>query len=763
MPARPAPPLSAVFVATLGALALALTLIAALSAERSLGMPFPAFFMDPFGNFSEVALPRWDTRLLLSHQIGYPDRVLRVAGQAAPPGAAPAEFLQRALPTAPPSVSVLFSRRGVPLTLTLPCYRLGRVEQGVFFGLYTLAGWILLWSGLVVRLASERRAGAAAYGALCAACFLFLVCFLDYHSQALLAPLFSLSTALVPLAFAALACAFPEPPRWPQRAQRRIYGGALLGVGALTAVLLYGWVRDRALANLLQRGISFAAPLFLLTLPIAVTARLARARGRARAELRAAAAGLLLAPLLGAVTYVVFLPAFHLLVPLFLAVLVLALGHALCRHNILHTRAVLTRGMLRFPLLVLGLATALAVSIGLSQVPWLLAPLLGLIACAAIAWGGERALQRLLFPAASRFRPTIERLGDRLAGEAHNPGLRRAIEAVVRDFLPGAEVQVLPLTEALQGAALPADADARLRAGEALWTEEAPWLRHYLCPMRSLGELRAVLRVGGKQQGALFTSADLELITTVADLGGLALHNVAARDELTALRRLQVEATRVDKTLALASVGAELSHEIAYPLSFLRFVLRKTERGTALSPRESDACLAEIARLQRMLGELRRLKLPALHTQPLSLQPVVRSAVELVQELLAERQLRLHDLRGEHRLRADPDGLLQVLANLLRNAAQAAPIGGEIGVGARREGGGLAVEVWDSGPGIPDAVKDTLYNPWVSTREDGAGMGLSITQRIVRAHGFRIENERRAERTVFIVHVPAEHCLEDPS
>jgi len=84
---------------------------------------------------------------------------------------------------------------------------------------------------------------------------------------------------------------------------------------------------------------------------------------------------------------------------------------------------------------------------------------------------------------------------------------------------------------------------------------------------------------------------------------------------------------------------------------------------------------------------------------------------------------------------SDPDGLRQVLQNLISNAATATPDGGEIGIGSRVEGGRLLLSVIDSGPGIPAKDIEKIFEPLYTTRPDGLGLGLTISRSIVERLG----------------------------
>jgi len=109
---------------------------------------------------------------------------------------------------------------------------------------------------------------------------------------------------------------------------------------------------------------------------------------------------------------------------------------------------------------------------------------------------------------------------------------------------------------------------------------------------------------------------------------------------------------------------------------------------------------------------------------------------------------------------ADPEQLKEVLVNLLLNACDAMVGGGVITI--RESKGQVAsvgpvafVSLSDTGPGIPASVQDKIFQPFFSTKEEGAGLGLSIASRIVQEHGGWIDlQSREGEGTTFIITLP---------
>jgi signal transduction histidine kinase len=95
------------------------------------------------------------------------------------------------------------------------------------------------------------------------------------------------------------------------------------------------------------------------------------------------------------------------------------------------------------------------------------------------------------------------------------------------------------------------------------------------------------------------------------------------------------------------------------------------------------------------------------------------------------------DCPADLKATADPDMLKRALLNLILNALDALPTGGDLTVTACQTGAGLEIEIADSGPGVPTAILDRLFEPFFTTKGSGTGLGLAIVERIAAAHGGR--------------------------
>jgi signal transduction histidine kinase len=216
-----------------------------------------------------------------------------------------------------------------------------------------------------------------------------------------------------------------------------------------------------------------------------------------------------------------------------------------------------------------------------------------------------------------------------------------------------------------------------------------------------------------------------------------------------------------EKLSAIGELAAKLAHEVLNPLAGMKAAVQLLARQAAQTPTGAatlETCEALNREISRVEGLLRRLMTFARPLSPrvelVSVDAIIDSALNATGPILRDLKVAV-DRRSDPGLppiEADPALLTQVLVNLLTNAAQAmAPAGGPIEVDARRTvvlgRDEVAIQVSDHGPGIPaDAVPD-LFKPFFTTKRDGHGLGLAVSQNIVLEHGGKIvgTNRKREE------------------
>jgi two-component system, sporulation sensor kinase E len=271
--------------------------------------------------------------------------------------------------------------------------------------------------------------------------------------------------------------------------------------------------------------------------------------------------------------------------------------------------------------------------------------------------------------------------------------------------------------------------------------------------------------------------------------GGVAL----ILHDVTEARQKTFEAVESERVQALTLLAASVAHEIGNPLNALHIHLQLMERqlkklraaarrgaeagGPAARPRSQlPAGESEIAdaaeKLDQYLavakGEINRLDyivtqfLQAIRPAPLqlklaSLNEVVAKTLELLQPELDNRGVTVKTklARSLPAAPLDPTQVQQALVNLVKNAMQAMTRGGTLTVQTGESMDGVWVSVADTGGGIPPDQANRIFEPFYTTKKKGTGLGLMIVQRIVRAHGGRIELESHVGRgTTFRLWLP---------
>ncbi|GAB4145162.1 MAG: hypothetical protein Fur0037_13030 [Planctomycetota bacterium] len=167
----------------------------------------------------------------------------------------------------------------------------------------------------------------------------------------------------------------------------------------------------------------------------------------------------------------------------------------------------------------------------------------------------------------------------------------------------------------------------------------------------------------------------------------------------------------------------------------------------------------EVRRLQHILDEfLAFARAPEPRLGPLDVNEKLRRLVEFLTPEIEEEGLvlRFYADPGIGLVEADWDHLQAAVVNLVRNAREATPRGGQILIDTSREGQEIRIRVTDTGPGIPEEARGSILEPYFSTKKGGTGLGLPTVRRIAEEHGGRLTFETEPGRgTQFTLHLRA--------
>jgi signal transduction histidine kinase/uncharacterized protein YigA (DUF484 family) len=253
---------------------------------------------------------------------------------------------------------------------------------------------------------------------------------------------------------------------------------------------------------------------------------------------------------------------------------------------------------------------------------------------------------------------------------------------------------------------------------------------------RCIGAIELVNRRSeGAMQGRTYSRDDERLLALIADRVSEMVSRVLAR------RRAMEE----ERMSAIGSMLSGVVHDLKTPLAIAGGYVQMMARSNDPAQRVEFGrrVRGQFQHIEQMTRELLAYARGenSLFIRPIQLNNFVPEVTELLEHELAPNGIELNvasEWRGEALF--DEGKVKRILYNLARNAREAMPGGGRLDVTFRRDGSDLVIEVADNGPGIPEALRERIFNAFVSTRGGGnSGLGLAIVRRFVDDHEGSIE------------------------
>jgi signal transduction histidine kinase len=231
-----------------------------------------------------------------------------------------------------------------------------------------------------------------------------------------------------------------------------------------------------------------------------------------------------------------------------------------------------------------------------------------------------------------------------------------------------------------------------------------------------------------------------------SSIGGMVLVLLAVYSMWSIRRtaRLQIRHIELEHLAHIGKMSAVLAHEIRNPLGTIKgFVQLAGERADPPVRRLLDRAVAETQRLEDLVRDLLAYGRPfAPQWKQVQWHEVAATAEAHARYLIGARAISLEIGTESISWRSDPALLEQALLNLIRNAVEAIPDGGQatIRITAECAGAGqIAVTVRDTGPGLSDQVRERLFEPFLTTKASGTGLGLAITRKLAGSLGGSLE------------------------
>ncbi|HET6486189.1 MAG TPA: ATP-binding protein [Spirochaetia bacterium] len=236
--------------------------------------------------------------------------------------------------------------------------------------------------------------------------------------------------------------------------------------------------------------------------------------------------------------------------------------------------------------------------------------------------------------------------------------------------------------------------------------------------------------------------------------------------ELDRSRRKLLQAERIT---AWQEIAQRLAHEIRNPLTPIKLsaqrILKKHEQNAVdlaeVLPPAVSSIIQEVENLERLLREFGEFaKLPVPKPSRVNLREMLTEVASVYASLSSTVRISMDEVPPETVLHVDRNQMKRVFANLFTNAIQAMPKGGELAVRAdlvrKARDSYFRIAVSDTGIGIPEENRDSIFDPYFTTKPDGTGLGLAIVQRIVFDHKGNVWAESNGgSGTTFFIDLPA--------
>jgi signal transduction histidine kinase len=294
--------------------------------------------------------------------------------------------------------------------------------------------------------------------------------------------------------------------------------------------------------------------------------------------------------------------------------------------------------------------------------------------------------------------------------------------------------------------------------------------RSVICvPLISRDEPIGVLQVINKKDKKPFSNSDFKLLTGMAQQIAVAMENARLYQRLKEdfalttreLKMTQEKLIRSERLTAMGHLVQGVAHEIRNPIMTIGgFAERlKKELGEGHSLQEyADIILEETDRLEKLVeqvGEFMKVQSASLELETLG--PVAHEVTEKFKPLAKKQGVKIVTEIDEHtpRLEIDAPQLITALSHVMENALESMPDGGTLSLEIHRANHNVLFTISDTGFGIAAEQLDAVYDPFVTSKPRGAGLGLTMVHRIVMNHHGEIKISSQLDKgTIVVIRLP---------
>jgi len=268
-------------------------------------------------------------------------------------------------------------------------------------------------------------------------------------------------------------------------------------------------------------------------------------------------------------------------------------------------------------------------------------------------------------------------------------------------------------------------------------------------PIKNKGRITGVLEVLNKRKPDKFDQEDLEVLTIIANHIGTAIENAKLYARLqnkfvltkNELRKAQEKLIRSERVAAMGQLSQGIAHEVRNPVmsigGFARRLKKKLEPDNILTD-YVDIILKETSRLEKMVKDVERYSsMPQPKVKEVKLESLLNKALTLWEKEHSSSNVKINlkPMPDNPYVFVDAEMMIRVFNLLWQNAEEAMPNGGVVSTAVRWVDEWLVISIKDNGEGISEEDLPRIFDPFFTSKPQGAGLGLTIVNRIVSDHG----------------------------
>jgi signal transduction histidine kinase len=283
-----------------------------------------------------------------------------------------------------------------------------------------------------------------------------------------------------------------------------------------------------------------------------------------------------------------------------------------------------------------------------------------------------------------------------------------------------------------------------------------------ILPLLHKDQVEGIILLGNKLSKKGWSQKELDLLFLFSKHVSAALSRAVMAEELKEAERIMA---RSQKLIALGELSAGIAHEIRNPLGIISAsaeTLQKNHINSKTRKEISKFILEEVNRLNKFINNFLSFARPSKpHFSLCNIKNIIDKCVALIHDRASKQKIKIVvDCDPKiSSINSDQHQLEQLLINLMLNAIEAMPDGGEMKIVSRvSEKNKIVIEIRDTGCGISPEIKEKIFNPFFTTKEKGTGLGLSVASRIAQNLGGMLSFDSiEGKGTVFRIYLPIKH------